>query len=158
MLDKIKNFLEQALSDNADAKPMQADEAYRLASAALMVEVIAADYEQEQEEKDEFLHSVCRQFGLDEAEGRELIDEAIKHHHQSTDYYRFTAQLNELCTPEQKVSLLEALWRIAYADQELHRYEEHVIRRIADLLHIPHVDFIATKLRAQQTMSDSPET
>jgi uncharacterized tellurite resistance protein B-like protein len=47
------------------------------------------------------------------------------------------------------VALIENLWRIAFADGELHHYEEHVIRRIADLIHVSHMDFIAAKLRVE---------
>jgi uncharacterized tellurite resistance protein B-like protein len=43
--------------------------------------------------------------------------------------------------------VVEAFWRVAFADQELHHYEEHVIRRLADLIHVPHSDFIAAKHR-----------
>ena len=52
-------------------------------------------------------------------------------------------------TPEQKVSLVELLWRIAYANETLHQYEEHLVRKIADLLHVPHSAFIAAKFNAR---------
>jgi uncharacterized tellurite resistance protein B-like protein len=50
--------------------------------------------------------------------------------------------------------LLEALWRVAQADAIVHKYEEHLIRRVADLIHVPHRGYIAAKLRAAGQASD----
>ena len=55
--------------------------------------------------------------------------------------------INGAYTPEQKVRLVEVLWRIAYANESLHKYEEHMVRKVADLLHVPHSAFIAAKLK-----------
>jgi uncharacterized tellurite resistance protein B-like protein len=67
---------------------------------------------------------------------------------ESTDYYQFTSLINGNYTLEQKVCLVELLWRIAYANENLHQYEEHLVRKIADLLYVPHSAFIAAKFRA----------
>ena len=66
----------------------------------------------------------------------------------STDYFQFTSLINGAYSPEQKIRLIELLWRIAYANESLHRYEEHLVRKVADLLHVPHSAFIAAKHRA----------
>ena len=66
---------------------------------------------------------------------------------ESTDYFQFTSLINGVYTPEQKVSVVELLWRIAYANERLHKYEEHLVRKVADLLHVPHSAFIAAKFR-----------
>ena len=65
------------------------------------------------------------------------------------DYYQFTTLINSNYTLEQKVSLVDRLWRIAYANETLHKYEEHLVRKIADLLYVPHSAFIAAKLSAR---------
>ena len=65
--------------------------------------------------------------------------------HEATDYYAFTSLLNAHYTQQQKIKLVEDLWQLAYADNELDKYEEHLLRRLADLLHVPHHDFIRTK-------------
>ncbi|MEJ2426718.1 MAG: TerB family tellurite resistance protein, partial [Candidatus Thiodiazotropha sp.] len=72
-----------------------------------------------------------------------------REHAASTDYFQFTSLINKHYSAEQKVWLIEALWRVAFADQKLHQYEEHVIRRLSELLYVPHSDFIAAKLRVQ---------
>lgn len=129
-----------------------------LAAAALMVEVIASDYETTAEELEALDGIVRRQFGLGEQEAAGLIERARQAHTRSTDYFQFTSVINESCTPAQKVMLVEALWRVAYADRVLHRYEEHVIRRIADLIYVPHIDFIASKHRVLEELEEKTES
>ena len=60
------------------------------------------------------------------------------------------AAVNRACSEAEKLRLVEQLWRVANADSVIHKYEEHLIRRIADLLHIPHRAFIVAKLRAAE--------
>lgn len=151
MLDRIKKALEELFDLDASAEEKDSETVYSLASAALMVEVIAADYDRHPEEQEALLRVLKRNFGLDEQAADALLARGEKAHRQSTDYFRFTSQINQHCTPEQKVALIEGLWQVAFADGELHQYEEHVIRRIADLIHVPHMEFIAAKHRAEGT-------
>ncbi|MBR9884022.1 MAG: TerB family tellurite resistance protein [Oceanospirillales bacterium] len=150
MLMKLKSLVETLLP--LDAEQQEDPKAlFTLASAALMVEVLASDYDRKPEERTMLLALVKLSFELDDAAADALLERAEAAHRDSTDYFRFTSQINQACTPEQKVALIENLWRVAYADGELHRYEEHVIRRIADLIYVPHIDFIAAKHRASGT-------
>ena len=80
---------------------------------------------------------------------KELLELAEEERSESTDYYQFTSLINNNYTPEQKVRLVELLWRIAYANETLHKYEEYLVRKIADLLHIPHSAFITAKFNAR---------
>ena len=86
--------------------------------------------------------------GLGPEETQALVEEAERHIDKSHDLYQFTSQINRTFSEAEKVGLLEALWRVADADLTVHKYEEHLIRRVADLLHVRHSDFIAAKLRA----------
>ncbi|GGC10779.1 tellurium resistance terB-like protein subgroup 2 [Marinobacterium zhoushanense] len=148
MLTKLKDLLDNLMA--ADVQQVEdPQELFSLASAVLMVEVIASDYARKPEEKAALLALIKRSFSLQTDEAEALLERAEEAHWHSTDYFRYTSQLNRICSPAEKVSLIENLWRVAYADGELHHYEEHVIRRIADLIHVPHMDFIAAKHRAQ---------
>lgn len=93
--------------------------------------------------------AVLEHFGLSDAEAKQLLELAEEERSDSTDYFQFTSLINGNYTTEQKVSLVELLWRIAYANENLHKYEEHLVRKIADLLHIPHSAFIAAKFNAR---------
>jgi uncharacterized tellurite resistance protein B-like protein len=119
-----------------------------LAVAALLVEVLRADYNVGPDERREVVRSVSAMLKLDAAAAEDLTAEAERHADQSHDLYQFTSQVNRTFSDEEKVALLEALWRVAQADAIVHKYEEHLIRRVADLIHVSHRGFIAAKLRA----------
>jgi uncharacterized tellurite resistance protein B-like protein len=122
--------------------------ALRLAVVVLLFEVAESDYRQHPEERAALLSTVRKHFRLTADKADELLALAAAEHAGSTDYFQFTQLINQHYSAQQKVRLIEALWQVAFSDQELHHYEEHVIRRLADLLYVPHADFIATKLRA----------
>jgi uncharacterized tellurite resistance protein B-like protein len=119
-----------------------------VAVAALLVEVLRADYEVAAAERQEVVSSVAALLGLEAEQSRALVQEAERQIDSSHDLFQFTSQVNRSYTDADKVRLLEALWRVAQADADLHKYEEHLIRRVADLIHVPHRGFIAAKLRA----------
>lgn len=148
MLRRIKNFFDQhlvpgALEDNRDPEHV-----LRLAIAALLLEMANVDGESWEEQRATAEDFVSEHFDLSEDEMAELLDLAEAERSEATDYYQFTSLVNDAYTPEQKLRLIEHLWRVAYANDSLHIYEEHLVRKIADLLHVPHSAFIAMKLRA----------
>ena len=149
MLSSIGRFIAQKLAvpqaESAESEQHRA----RLAAAALLVEVTRCDDRVSAEERAELFATMERKFGLDPAEATRLIELAEEEASQAIDMYQFTAQINRLFSREQKQRLIEELWRVAYADEVLHHHEEYLIRRIADLIHVPHSVFIAAKLRAQ---------
>ncbi len=97
------------------------------------------------------LGSLKQLLDLDETACDELLALAEQHIEHSHDLHQFTSAINRSWTPEEKQRLVEELWRVAHADERLNKYEEHLIRRIADLLHLRHSEFIAAKLRSQPT-------
>lgn len=119
-----------------------------LAVAALLVEVLRADYDVAAEERRQVVASVSRLLGLGAEESAALVEEAERHIDRSHDLYQFTSQVNRAYGDAAKLQLLEALWRVARSDATVHKYEEHLIRRIADLLYVPHSGFITAKLRS----------
>lgn len=122
-----------------------------LAVAVLLVEVLRADYSVEPGERRQIVESLGRQLGLGEVDSQELLELAEKKSEDTNDLYQFTSQVNRACSDAEKRGLVEQLWRVALADSVVHKYEEHAIRRIAELLHVPHRAFIAAKLRAEAT-------
>lgn len=145
----LKKWLSDRLS-GSDGTAAENGENFKLAVAALMVEVLRADLHADELERRQVLESIGRQLGLDESEGRELLELAERRVDASHDLYQFTSQVNRACSEAEKLRLVEQLWRVASADSVIHKYEEHLIRRIADLLHVPHRAFIVAKLRATE--------
>ena len=143
----LKKWLSERLS-GSDRDEAEDGEGLKLAVAALMVEVLRADHETDEAERRQVVESIGRQLGLDESDGRELLELAERRVDASHDLYQFTSQVNRVCNETEKLRLVEQLWRVASADSVIHKYEEHLIRRIADLLHVSHRAFIVAKLRA----------
>lgn len=131
-----------------DGAEADAGSGLKLAVAALLVEVLRADYDVGREERQQVVTSTSRLLGLGLEESEALVAEAERHIDKSHDLYQFTSQINRAYGESEKLLLLEALWRVAHADAIVHKYEEHLIRRVADLLHLPHSSFIVAKLRA----------
>lgn len=148
MLASIKNFFQTHLAADSHSNE-SAEHRARLAAAALLIEVTRADEQFSDKERETLLASLETKFGLPPDEARELIKLAEEEVHDATDLYQFTSQINSAFSVQQKVKLIEHLWRVAYADKTLHQREEYVIRRIADLIHLPHGAFITAKLRVQ---------
>ena len=149
MLKHIKSFFDQHLVPGAVTDDIHSEHVMRLAIGALLLEMTHMDGEVWPEQREAVETAVFEHFELAENETKELLELAEEERSESTDYYQFTSLINANYTPEQKVSLVEFLWRIAYANETLHKYEEHLVRKIADLLHIPHSAFITAKFNAR---------
>ena len=121
-----------------------------LAAAVLLLEVAWADHDIGDDELDHIRRALQTQFGLSEREVEEIVEESRASHDASVGVFRFTRAITDAWDEDQRVDLLEALWRLALSDDELHHYEEHAIRKIADLLYVPHTRFIEAKLRAKR--------
>ncbi len=150
----LKDWLTRHLGGprEADSDPAHGLE---LAVVALLVEVLRADYDVGSEERQQVVASTSRLLGLAAEESAALVAEAERQIDRSHDLYQFTSQVNRAYGDAEKQQLLEALWRVALADATVHKYEEHLIRRIADLLHMPHSSFITAKLRAAAESGNS---
>lgn len=147
MLNAIRDFFEQHI----DAPAAQGNERHsiELATAALLVEVVRLDGGIKPAERAMVLRAVREKFGLSAGEAEALVRLAEDEAHEATDHYQFTSLVNQGFTQAQKQQVVELMWQVAYADRELSAYEQHVIRKIADLLHVSYRAYIAAKLRAR---------
>ncbi len=144
----LKDWITRYLPGGAGGTTAAAPEiGSNLAVAALLLEVLLADYDVAPAERQQVMASVSVLLGLGDEAAQALVEEAERHIDKSHDLYQFTSQVNRTYSEAEKVRLLEALWRVAIADLTVHKYEEHLIRRVADLLHVPHSGYIAAKLR-----------
>ena len=127
--------------------------ARRLAVATLLVEIARADFEVDPTERDAIRRMLASAYGLDPEPVAELVARAEQAVEEAVSLYEFTSRLNEELSPEDKVEIIEMLWRVAFADGRLDKYEEHLVRKAADLLHVPHRRFIRAKLKIEQEPS-----
>ena len=125
---------------------------YQKAVAALLMEVMLADHEVDKSEE-----AAIKTFLLESTDLGDEIDalyeETTARVEEANDLYQFTRVINSVASIEQKMELLKGLWRVALADDHLDSYEDHRIRRISELLLMPHSEFIQAKLFVQNEVS-----
>ena len=147
MLNAIREFFDQHVA--AGATGGEERHTIEVATAALLVETVRLDGEIDEAERAAAHRAVRSKFGLGEAEAATLIRLAEEEARDATGYYQFTSLINKQFSAAQKERVIELMWQVAYADAELSAHEQHVVRKIADLLHVPHRAYIAAKLRAR---------
>ena len=121
----------------------------QIAAAALLIETARADFTQggnEEAALEELLSSALR---LDRDEVHQLIELATQQVDEATSLYEFTREINDHYSPANKIQLIQAMWKVAYADGRLDKYEEHLIRQVAELTYVSHSDYIRCKLSAR---------
>ena len=154
MLKKIKEHISNLGNEPSEkADQEQKDtEIINNACAALLIETALADKVFNEEELISMKQTLNKVYKVDEKDIVDLINESKKKVSESTSLYEYTRLINDLCNYEDKIRLISNLWSIAFADQHLDKYEEYLIRKISDLLHVSHKDFIQQKLLVKETL------
>ena len=152
MLNAIRDFFEQHLAAREGPAHRHTLE---LATATLLAEVARLDGGMDAAEREAVLAAVRSRFHLSAEEADALIALAEAESRQATDYYQFTSLIRQRYSQEERQEIVELLWRAAYADARLSAHEQHVVRKIADLLYVPHSAYIAAKMRAKEAAAGS---
>jgi len=144
----LSAFIEPARVDSHPERTLQ------LAIAVLLIEVMKSDAECSDAEQATILKILKKRFLLSDAEVTQLTERGLRTARAANDYYQFTSLINrELKLPE-KIRIIEYMWQVAYADRNISAHENHLMRKMADLLHISHGDYIAAKMRAKPADSN----
>ena len=144
MIDHFKQFFDKYLSSD-DKEPASPDHQLHLATAALLIEMMRVDDQVKAEELAALAAGIRQTFSLSEEETTRLISLAEEEAQDASCYHAFTSLINKGFSKQKKIRIVEMLWEIAYADNELEMYEEHLVRKLSDLLYVKHSDFIRTK-------------
>ena len=131
------------------AEPQRKEHPLDLACAVLLTEVMQADYELHESENVGVETILEDLFSLPESECLSLMEKALDLAKHSNDLFQFTEVVNKGFDSDQKFRLLQGMWQVAFSDNDLDKYEEHTIRKISDLLYMPHSEFIRAKLAAR---------
>lgn len=148
MLNWLKRLIE---ADNGAAPISERDQ--HQAAAALIYEVARADGQWQNSEREAMLLGMAERWQLSNADARDLLQEAEQVAENATDYHQLVRTLQDWL-PDQRAALVHDMWRIAHADQQVHPMEEYVIRKVADLLHVAHHEFIRGKLAPDLDSTD----
>ena len=145
MLKKIKSlFFKTSEEETAE---VQVTQTIDKTCASLIIEVALADKVFDESEINLLKNMLLDTYSLKLDDANELIANAEKTVNESTSLYGYTREVNDNFDYQSKLDLLDQLWRMAFADGNIDKYEEHVVRKISDLIHISHNDFIQSKLR-----------
>jgi uncharacterized tellurite resistance protein B-like protein len=139
----LKSFLKLFEDTKKNSSPSYTLE---LATAALLSEIVSADNEVTDEERDEYKTQLQKHVKLDEEAMSLLLQKGQATAEDAVDLVQFTQVVNQHCSAEERNDIIKSLWAIAYADKSLAPLEESTIRQIAELLYVPHSQFIKAKL------------
>ncbi len=150
MLKTLKDLFDNALSPGMNLPSRSGEHSLQLATAVLLVEVMRADTELGEAERDVALAALREKFSLADDEVERLLELATTEAEHAYDFHRFTSEINRRCDMSRRVRIIEYMWQVALADGKLCAHENHLMRRIADLLYVSHGDYVAAKDRARQ--------
>ena len=138
MLKRIADRLTQTLTrSTAESNdPEQREHAIRMATAVLMVDVARADHEFQESEFELLITLIKKHFDLSTEEASQLANAADEEAEAMVEVYQFTQQLHNALSDDEKVRVIDLLWKVAYADGRLSRYENSLILKIGDLLYV----------------------
>ena len=141
----LDNFFQESPNENIPHKNK-----IELATAVLMIEISLADENTGDEEYKTIKKILLEKSDLDETKIDTLISLAEDEVDHTVSLHEFAETINNELSAIEKTNIIENLWRVAYADAYIHKYEEYYIRKIADLLHVSHSDYIKTKLKTEK--------
>ncbi|TDJ45008.1 MAG: TerB family tellurite resistance protein [Gammaproteobacteria bacterium] len=143
MIGKLKNILmgDKAFSANAENQ----EDRQQLALASLLVEMARADFDETHDEHSLIIDLLASHYDLSAAEAQELLNKARAANDKAVCLFDFTRALHQSLDEEQKKDVIRLLWQVANADDKLDKYEDFLVRKVADLLYVPHSDVIRLK-------------
>jgi len=152
MLRTLKDLFD-SMRPPAPGAAREGDEhALQLATAVLLVEVLRTTPGVGDAERRAVVAALKDKFALADDEGARLLELGEQTARDATDYFAFTSRVNEGFDMPAKLRMIEHMWRVAYADGTLSAHENHVMRKIADLLYIPQGAYVHAKMRAREAM------
>ena len=144
------NFFKKIFQTEESEDPTIDDKTSTKACIALLLETSMADEILDESELMALKNTLQKDFQINEDEIDELIDLAKENVEDSTSLYEFTRDINDNFDSAERIKLIESMWKIAYADGNIDKYEEHIIRKVSNLIYVAHSDFIKAKLSAKE--------
>ena len=147
MLDIIKKFFDKVTSDDDPDGHREPRRDVQVATCALFLEMARIDETFTQQETETILSILQDKYGLSPQHADALIAAAEEELKGSIDDWHFAQKINENYTTEEKIAIIENLWRIVYVDGKMNRYENHLMHKLSTLLRLSHNQLIQAKLK-----------
>jgi uncharacterized tellurite resistance protein B-like protein len=152
MLQSIGEFITN-ISRGGEVKSFDADD-YRLSAAALLVHVAVSDDSFDEAERGVLVDALTQRFDVDAEDAEALIESAQKADREAVDLYQFTSMINRALDDDGKKKLVEVLFLMGYADGKLSEFEDNIVWRASELLHVSSRDRVEIRKRIRATIGD----
>lgn len=152
MIRSLTDFI-SSIAGGEESKEFDADD-YRLSAAALLVHVAASDDSFDHAERAVLHDALTQRFEVDPEDANAMIDAAVAADRQAVDLYQFTSMINRALEDEGKKKLVEVLFLMGYADGKLTEFENNIVWRASELLHVSSQDRVEIRRRIRATIGD----
>ncbi len=140
MVNRITALFTRQPARDAAQKPSHTIAEKHIAAIALLVEAATLDGDFGVPEQAAIRRVSAERFALNAEEVATLFELASQRQDSSNQLFRFTHEINQSFTPEERVEVVEMLWEVVYADGVLHDYEANLMRRIGGLIYVSDMD------------------
>jgi uncharacterized tellurite resistance protein B-like protein len=147
MIDVVKRFFNKATPKVNEASGRNTEHDIRVATCALFVELARIDEKFTQEEMNTIVSILKERYDLSPEHADALIAEAERQLEKSVDLWHFSNLINKNYSTEEKIEIIETLWRIVYVDGKMDQYEHYLMNKLQNLLRLSHDQLIAAKLK-----------
>ena len=141
-MDKYLRKADQSIQED-----VQKFDDMTLATCVLLIEVSKSDDKFDEAENNKIISILKNKFNLDDSQVNILLEIADNKNQEMISLYDWTSKINEVYKYNEKKALIRELWDVAFADGRIDKYEDHTIRKIADLIYVKHEDFMKAKHR-----------
>lgn len=149
MLDIVKRFFGKEKEGSFDASGQETGHDIHVATCALLVEIARIDGTFTKEELETVFSILKEKYGLSREHADALIAEAEKQLEESVDLWQFARLINENYSNEEKMEIIETLWKIVYVDGKMDQYEHYLMNKLKNLLRVSHNQLIDAKLKVK---------
>ncbi len=138
-----------------EKKPSDPKERVKIATCVLMLEAARIDEEYSDDERDHILVTMGERYHLSESEAEELLEHSRQSREESVDVWQFTHQINKACNLDEKIEIVEEVWRVVVADEGIHGNETHFMRQLGKLLNLTNPQVIDAKVKVLNEVRDA---
>ncbi len=149
MLLRLKKMLLREETGDPGSEERAKRERIQVATCVILLEVARSNDDFSRVEKTTVAAILKGRFELSDEAVEDLLEVARKSREESVDLWEFTNLVNERYSRDEKREILEAAWKVIYADDKLDMYEDHFVHKLAKLLRLEHRDLIAAKLKVK---------
>ena len=151
-LGKLMKFVKDSLGETAPRDEQNRDDAIRMATAVVLLDVAYADESMSENEEAQIVEHVRQAFDLDAESAKELLEVAQEIRRETIDHWHMTNQIRNELSFKDRMEIVRTMWRIVYADGHFHQYEGYLVRKLSDLLGVEHRRMIEVKLAVRDEL------